>query len=86
MIGYDELEFKYLSDDQVHRLGKPVAVYRDENAEKTLLSKAPAGTVLEYHVYEYPDLKLGFVIDRTKQKSSKYFFGLNYIAVTSGKR
>jgi hypothetical protein len=85
--GYDFLQFKYLAKEEVERIGKPSSVIRDEASEQQMLSTAPEGTKIEYYVYVYdqPRLTLGFVFDRTKEKSSRYFIGLNYIAVSAGK-
>ena len=85
--GYDFLKFKYSSKEEIELIGKPSSVVRDERAEQKMLSIAPKGTKIEYYVYEYnqPELILGYVFDRIKEQSSKYFIGLNYIAVSSRK-
>jgi len=85
--GYDFLQFKYLTKEELERLGKPSSMVRDEASEQQMLSMAPEGTKIEYYVYQYdqPGLILGLVFDRTKEQSSRYFIGLNYIAVSTGK-
>ncbi len=85
--GYDFLKFKYLTKEEIERIGKPSSMVRDEKSEQQMLSMAPQGTKLEYYVYGYdqPGLILGLVFDRTKEQSSRYFIGLNYIAISLGK-
>jgi len=62
-------------------------VIRDEVSEQQMLSTAPEGIKIEYYVYVYDQLGviLGFIFDRTKEKSSSHFIGLNYIAVSARK-
>ncbi len=80
---FDFLKFKYLSKEEIALLGKPSAVVRDENAEHTLLPTTPEGTKIEYYVYTYDHLgmKLGLIFDKSREHSSKYFIGVNYIWV-----
>jgi len=52
------------------------------------MSMAPKGTILEYYEYFYDEigLNIGFVFDRTKQKISEYFIGVNHIDIYSTKK
>ncbi len=81
---FDFLKFKYLSKEEIALLGKPSALVRDENAEHTLLPTTPEGTKIEYYVYDYDHLglSLGLIFEKSREHSSKYFIGVNYIAVT----
>lgn len=82
---YPFLTFKYLTQDELNRLGMPTSKYRMKESEKVMMSKAPKGTIYEYYEYNYDleGVNLGLVFDRTKQKSSKYFIGVNKIDIYS---
>lgn len=85
--GYDFLKFKYLSIEEIKRIGKHSSAIRDKESEQAILSIAPNGTNIEYYVYEYDqqELVLGLIFDKTKEQSSNYFVSLNYIAVSTSK-
>jgi len=75
-------------DKLPYKIGEPSSVIRDKESEQKMLSLAPRETKIEDYVYEYdpPGLVLGLVFDRTKAQSSKYFIGLNLIAVGVGRK
>ncbi|GAI76967.1 unnamed protein product, partial [marine sediment metagenome] len=52
-------------------------------AETEMTSMAPKETILEYYEYRYDTLgiNIGLVFDRSKQKSSKHFIGVNHIDI-----
>lgn len=83
--GYPFLQFKYLTQDELTRLGRPHSQYRMKQAEQMMMSKAPKGIIYEYYEYFYDTIgiNLGLVFDRTKGKNSKYFIGVNHIDVYS---
>ncbi len=83
--GYRFLKFAYLTQDELRALGKPTSIARMKDSEKKMISMAPKGTVLEFYEYHYDTvgINLGLVFDRTKQKSSKYFIGVNHIDIYS---
>ncbi len=51
--GYEFLGFRYLSLDEIERLGRPSSTIRDEASERQLLSTAPEGAKIEYYVHSY---------------------------------
>ncbi len=81
--GYPFLKFKYLTQDELNSLGSPHSQDRMKQSEQIMMSNAPNGTVYEYYEYFYDKIgiNLGLVFDRTKQKTSKYFIGVNHIDV-----
>lgn len=85
VIGYDFLEFKYLTEEEFNVFGKPDSVYRDLNSEKLFTSKAPEGTILECYFYNYKKigLALGFAFDRIRQKENKKYITLYQIVVSN---
>jgi len=85
--GYDFLKFEYLSQNEINLIGKPSSTIRDKKSETVMIKNAPRGTKLEYYVYGYeqPNLVLGLIFDRTKQKSSEKFIAVNYITIKSDK-
>ena len=85
--GYPFLKFRYLTQAEYDLLGKPTRLYRNKPVEEDMISKAPQGTIYEYYDCNYDSigLWLGLVFDKTKEKKSKYFIGVNYIDVVSKK-
>jgi len=83
--GYPFLQFRYLTQDELDSLGSPRSKYRMKQSEQIMMSKAPKGTIYEYYEYFYDTIGINFglVFDRTKEKSSKYFIGVNHIDVYS---
>jgi hypothetical protein len=81
--GYPFLSFKYLSQDELSRLGEPSSKHRMKKSEEIMMSKAPPGTIYEYyeHFYDKIGINVGLLFNRTKQKTSKYFIGVNHIDV-----
>jgi len=81
--GYPFLKFKNLTQDELSLLGEPSSKQRMKKSEVIMMSKAPAGTIYEYyeHFYNKIGMNVGLVFDRTKQKTSKYFIGVNHIDV-----
>jgi len=84
--GFSFLKFKYISRDELNRLGKPSSVTRDEQAEMTLMAKTSGEQRIEYYLYDYKEigLLLGLVFDKLKEQESDYFIGLNYISILKG--
>lgn len=82
---YPFLKFKYLTKLEIQRLGEASSKMRMRHSEEKLMSIAPEGTILDYYEYFYDaiGLNIGFVFDRTKQKSSNYFIGVNHIDIYS---
>ncbi len=81
--GYPFLKFVYLTEDELGALGEPTFVTRMKYAETEMTSMAPKGTILECYEYRYDTLgiNIGLVFDRSKQKSSKHFIGVNHIDI-----
>jgi len=81
--GYPFLEFKYLTLQEIQKLGKPSSIVRMELEEKIMMSKAPPGTILEFYYYFYNDIGLGIgiVFDRNKEKVDKHFIAVNGIDI-----
>ena len=81
--GYSFLKFKYLSQEELSRLGIPDGINRMKNSEQSMMAQAPPGTIYEYYEYWYDSLgmNLGLLFDRTKEKNSKHFIGVNHIDV-----
>lgn len=82
---YPFLKFKYLTQQKLQSLGEPSSKMRMRQSEEKMMSMAPKGTILEYYEYFYDEigLNIGFVFDRTKQKISEYFMGVNHIDIYS---
>jgi hypothetical protein len=82
---YPFLKFNYLTQEELNRIGEPTSKYRMQEAEKVMMANAPTTAIYEYYEYFYESLgvNLGLVFDRTKQKNSTYFIGVNHIDVYS---
>ncbi len=81
--GHDFLRFKYLSLEELERLGRPTAKFRQERIKEKMLERAPKGTDIDYFTYRYnrPQIELGLVFDSTKRKDSENFIALDYIFI-----
>lgn len=81
--GYPFLKFRYLTEDELNRLGKPSSQIRVKRTEQKMMSGEPAGTVYECYDYLYDKLGIGLtlVFDRTRQQKSKYYIFVNSIDV-----
>jgi hypothetical protein len=82
---YAFLKFVYLTEEEMRALGEPASITRMKDSETKMISVAPKGTILEFYEYHYDTvgINLGLVFDRTKQKSSKHFIGVNHIDIYS---
>jgi len=85
---YAFLKFVYLTEDELRLLGEPTSITRMKDSEKKMISVAPKGTILEFYEYHYDTvgINLGLVFDKTKQKSSKHFIGVNHIDIYSAQK
>lgn len=86
--GYSFLKFVYLTEDKLRTLVGPTSITRMKDSETKIISGTPKGTILEFYEYHYDTvgINLGLVFDRTKQKRSKYFIGVNHIDIYSAQK
>lgn len=81
--GYGFIKFVYLTRSALEKIGEPSSTDRMIDSEQKMMADGGWKRQLEYYEYYYNNLglNLGLVFDRTKQKTSNYYIGVNHISV-----